>query len=255
MQLLSFLVSLVAAVNAAPRSPQSDIDIPNITATAVLPTPSSNPPPNRIGDFISGPDKPFVVDENTRAKLEALAKTYQKVAIDNYPLIIRTLHLEGKPATTRNVRISVTYGYDGVAATSGGPQGPRIEVSSVYALAHPDDVGLIVHEMVHVVQNYRGGPNGETPGWLVEGIADYVRWFFYEELSKRPRPRAASADARGSYRTTAAFLFWASNKYGADLVPKLNAALQANTYHESTFKDLTGKTLDELNAEWKASLK
>ncbi|HLK16194.1 MAG TPA: basic secretory protein-like protein, partial [Fimbriimonadaceae bacterium] len=116
------------------------------------------------------------------------------------------------------------------------------------------DVGLIVHEMTHVVQNYKHYNDTDAPGWLVEGIADYVRWFFYEELSNRRHITQKDANARGSYQTTAAFLFWVSSKYGSDLVPKLNGALQANTYHEPLFKDLTGKTFDELAAEWKASL-
>ena len=241
MQLLALLVGIAAMSNAAQR----DIEVPNIQATLQLPKPSASPPPNRIGDFISGPDTAFVVDDDTRRKLEALTKNFEKVATDNYPLIIKVLHLEGKPPSTRNVRIVVTYGYDGVAATSGSPTGPRIEVSAKYALAHPTDVGLIVHRCrwFTVVQNYKGYNSTQAPGWLVEGIADYVRWFFYEELSKHPHPRAANADARKSYQTTAAFLFWASGKYGADLVPKLNAALQAGKYTEDMFKELTGQIL------------
>lgn len=69
--------------------------------------------------------------------------------------------------------------------------------------AHPDDQGAIVHEMVHVVQQYRGRGN---PGWLVEGIADYFRWFVYEPPSKQPHPDLSRASYRDSYRTTAAFL-------------------------------------------------
>ncbi|MHB8636262.1 MAG: basic secretory protein-like protein [Fimbriimonadaceae bacterium] len=254
-RLLLAAVAAAAFVNISPGAAPCDGNIPAITAVVQLPSPPTDKPsPNRIGDFISGPDKPLVVDAATKQKLEELAKTYQQVAIDNYPLIIKTLHLEGKPAPTKTVRIVLTYAYGGVAATSGTPQGPRIEVSARYALAHPDDVGLIVHEMVHVVQSYKHYNDADVPGWLVEGIADYVRWFFYEPLSQRPHPTAAQADARKSYRITAAFLFWVSNRYDADLVPKLNAALQANTYTEGLFKDLTGKTLDELNAEWKASL-
>jgi hypothetical protein len=89
----------------------------------------------------------------------------------------------------------------------------------------------------------------------VEGIADYVRWYKYEPENKRTKPDPARATARDSYRTTGAFLFWASNKYDANLVPKLNAAFGSNTYKESLFKDYTGKTLDELNDEWRATLK
>lgn len=236
---------------AAPAVPN---ETPAVTSTFVAPTTPPAGTPNRIGPFIAGPDKPFELSSEDKAKLDDLAVQYRQVAIDNYPLIIKTLKLEDKPASTKQVRIVVTFGYDGVAATSGTPQGPRIEVGAKYALAHPKDLGMIVHEMVHVVQSYKHYNDTDAPGWLVEGIADYVRWFYYEALEKRPHPHGARADARGSYQTTAAFLFWVANKYNPDLVPKLNAALQDNSYHEPLFKDLTGKTLDDLNAEWKASL-
>lgn len=110
---------------------------------------------------------------------------------------------------------------------------------------------MIVHEMVHVVQSY---PTYD-PVWLVEGIADYVRWFFYEPVGKRPRPNPAKATARDSYQTTGAFLYWASCHYDLDLVPKLSKAFQANTYKEDLFRQFTGRTLDQLNDEWLPSLR
>ncbi|HEV2696161.1 MAG TPA: basic secretory protein-like protein [Verrucomicrobiae bacterium] len=42
-------------------------------------------------------------------------------------------------------------------------------------------VGSLIHEAVHVVQQYGG--HSENPGWLVEGCADYIRWFQYEPES------------------------------------------------------------------------
>ncbi len=46
----------------------------------------------------------------------------------------------------------------------------------------------MVHETVHCVQRYRGRGN---PGWLVEGVADYVRFFKYEP--KKPAPLTPGA--------------------------------------------------------------
>ncbi len=232
-----------------------DVRVPRITSV-FTPPPKAKPSDDsaNLGPFTTGP-KPAEVDDATKAKLEGLAKQYGEVARANFGLIIKTLQV--KPAKkSKPVRIVVTYGYGGVAATSGAgfgsdPKTPVIEVSAKYALAHPDDLGMIVHEMVHVVQSY---PKYD-PVWLVEGIADYVRWFYYEPADKRPHPNPAKVTARDSYRTTGAFLFWASNKYDVNLVPKLNAALTTNTYQESMFKDSTGKTLDELNLEWLDSLK
>lgn len=243
----------LSALAPSPAQQSVEVKVPKVTASVEMPA-----PPVKSGDtgpFSAGPTKTIVVSDEDKKKLAALAETYRKVAIDNYPLIVKTLHAE-KAKMHPAVRIVVTYRYGGVAATSGSGFGdrestPTIEVSAKYALAHPDDLGMIVHEMVHVVQSY---PTYD-PGWLVEGIADWVRWFYYEPIDKRPHPDPAKATARDAYRTTAAFLFWASGKYDADLVPKLSAAFQANTYKESMFKDMTGKTLDELNSEWIQSLK
>ncbi|MFI5385483.1 MAG: basic secretory protein-like protein [Fimbriimonadales bacterium] len=252
MRFAAAMTFLLAASWSLAQHP-AEAKFPKVTATVELPA-----PPVKVGDigpFTAGPSKPVVVTDDDKKKLDELAKTYQKVAKNNYDLIVRTLHCESARMHDE-VHIVVTYRYNGVAATSGSGFGgrqnvPTIQVSAKYALAHPDDIGMVVHEMVHVVQSY---PTYD-PSWLVEGIADYVRWFFYEPVDKRPHPSPAKATARDSYRTTAAFLFWASEKYSKDLVPKLNDAFQANQYKESLFKDLTGKTLDELNAEWIASLK
>jgi hypothetical protein len=239
---------LVSSVGAA--SGQS-IDV---TASVELPKPVARS--GDAGPFDNGANlKPIVVDAATRAKLDHLAAEYVDVARQSYPMILRVLDYHPDQAP-KPVHIVVTYAYGGVAATSGAgfgdqPGSVRIEVSAKYALAHPDDLGMINHEMVHVVQSY---PQYD-PVWLVEGIADYVRWFFWEPVGKRPHPNPAKATARDSYRTTGAFLYWASTNYNLDLVPKLNAALHSNTYKESLFKDLTGYTLDQLNAEWLGSLK
>ena len=109
---------------------------------------------------------------------------------------------------------------------------------------------MIVHELTHVVQAY---PKYD-PVWLVEGIADYVRFFHFEPEANRPHPDPKKANCRDSYRTTAAFLDWAVRRYDPDLVRKLDRALKAGTYSDDLFRQSTGKPLDQLNAEWVASL-
>ena len=63
-------------------------------------------------------------------------------------------------------------------------------------------------------------------------------------------------DARydGSYRTTAAFLAYVTDKYEPTLVTKLNALLREGKFDETAWKTLTGKPVDELNREWRESL-
>jgi hypothetical protein len=45
--------------------------------------------------------------------------------------------------------------------------------------------GCVVHELCHVLQNYRQvlrvNPQATlSPAWVTEGLADYIRWFLYE---------------------------------------------------------------------------
>lgn len=146
-----------------------------------------------------------------------------------------------KPATT--VTMTVTNDYQGVA----GASGDRITGSAKYFKDHPDDFGAMVHETVHVVQDYRTGNN---PGWLVEGIADYVRFFKYEP-GKIGRIRG---NYDGAYRESAAFLAYVSEKYDKQIVKKLNKAMREGEYREEIWKTLTRKTVQQLGEEWKMSL-
>lgn len=118
--------------------------------------------------------------------------------------------------------------------------------------------GSVVHEMVHVVQHYGRVRNGRrVPGWLVEGIPDYIRWYLYEPQSKGaeiPAKYASRVRYDASYRFTANFLNWVVQKYNRDLVWKINSAARDGRYQEQLWKELTGKTVQELGAEWKSSL-
>jgi hypothetical protein len=121
--------------------------------------------------------------------------------------------------------------------------------------------GAVVHELVHVVQQYGGGrrnPNStRPPGWLVEGIPDYIRWFLYEpesggaEITSR---NIANARHDASYRITANFLNWTVGEHGAEIIPKLNAAAREGRYNEDLWEEFTGSSLEKLSDEWKVFL-
>lgn len=118
--------------------------------------------------------------------------------------------------------------------------------------------GCVVHELVHIVQGYGrprpdNQPSSPTPGWVTEGIADYIRWFLYEPQSKGAEITAAnigSAKFDASYRISANFLDWVVRKHHRDLLKDLNAAAREGRYDEQLWKKWTGKSLPELGAEW-----
>jgi hypothetical protein len=65
-------------------------------------------------------------------------------------------------------------------------------------------------------------------------------------------PERAKFDA--SYRISAAFLAYVTEKYDPQLVKKLNAAMREGKYKPDVWKELTGKTVEELGREWQQSL-
>ena len=97
-------------------------------------------------------------------------------------------------------------------------------------------VGSVIHELVHVVQHYGGQRN---PGWMVEGVADYFRWFHYEPVEHRPRlppKRAARARYSDSYQTTAGFLEYVARTHDHEFVVKMNAAMRQGRYSPDLWK-------------------
>lgn len=181
-----------------------------------------------------------------------------------YPKIVAMMPSDGFNAP-KEFSVNIRPG-DGVAATGG----TRITANSKWLQGQLQNeaLGAIVHEVVHVVQQYGGGrarnPGGtRAPGWLVEGIPDYIRFFKYE-------PQIHGADiywVKGRrnldlnydklYRISANFLNYVVEKYDRDqtMIAKVNAACRDRKYADALWQELTGKSLTDLNDEWKAAVK
>ncbi|MCX6910377.1 MAG: basic secretory protein-like protein [Verrucomicrobia bacterium] len=139
----------------------------------------------------------------------------------------------------------------GVAGTSGD----KITIAAAYVRGHTSDIGMVIHELTHVVQAYPKEKEGFTkPGWLVEGIADYIRLYHFEPDAPRPRVNPDKASYRDSYKTVAAFMAWLEQRH-AGIVKKLNAALRSGIFKEKLFEDCAAKPLDDLWQDFTASLK
>jgi Peptidase of plants and bacteria len=174
-----------------------------------------------------------------------------------YPQIVAMLPSDGFTAP-RTFSITFTESYRGVAATGGN----RIECSPAWYRQNlkTEAIGSLVHELVHVAQQYgraRRAGGSRPPGWLVEGIPDYIRWYLYEPESRGAEIKpsnAARARHDGSYRVSANFINWVVNKYDKDLIKELNTVLRDGRYSPEIWKERTGKPLEELAAEWKKNL-
>ncbi len=184
------------------------------------------------------------------------AEKLQPVVKEWYPKLVKMLPSEEYEAPTE-VTITVKKESRAIASASGN----RITCQEEWFRKNLDGeaVGAVVHEMVHVVQNYgwgrrRNSDAKRTPGWIAEGIPDYIRWFLYEpetkgaEITERNLARA-KYDA--NYRISGNFIDWVVRTYDKDIVQKINAAARAGNYANDLWKDYTGKTVEDLGAEWK----
>jgi hypothetical protein len=137
----------------------------------------------------------------------------------------------------------------GVAFASGN----KITISASYVTKNPKDFGMVAHELTHVIQQYRGAP--KNSGWLVEGIADYVRHYAYEPDVKMRTINVNKAKYTDAYQTAAQFLRWVEKTYDKEIVFKLHRALREREYQVAMFERATGKNVDELWEEFIETLK
>lgn len=174
-----------------------------------------------------------------------------------YPKIVAMLPSEGFEAP-RSFEIIIEP-MDGVANTAG----TRVRVSAewIRKTIKGEAKGSVVHELVHVAQQYgnsRRGAKGErVPGWLVEAIPDYIRWYDYEPQSHGadiPKRNADRVKFDQSYRVSANFLNWVANTYDKEIIRKLNASVREGNYGSEVWKSATGHTVEELGVEWKKGL-
>jgi len=188
----------------------------------------------------------IVFDSSQATDLTEWGDKALRVARDSYPMVSKAL--ASKDFMGPNyVRIWFNPNYRGVAATSND----TIEIAPAYVRTHMTDFGMVVHELTHTIQHYTRNTNA---GWLVEGVADYVRFYLYEPNVPRPKIDPAKAKYTDAYRTTAAFLAYGQQKYDRHLVQKLNKALREGTYKPDLFKEYTGKEPTEIWSELIADL-
>ncbi len=199
----------------------------------------------------------FVIDATEAPDLaEWSEKSLKPVIVEWYPKIVDLLPDEGFEAPKR---ISLRFRND-MGGTPASAAGPNVNLNArwMQSQIRGEACGAVVHELVHVVQSYHSrrnrSPNGTAPGWVVEGIADYIRWFLYEPQTRGAEITARNLDAArydASYRVSANFLNWIVKTYDKEIVAKLNSAARAGQYDEGLWKEWTGKTVQELGDEWK----
>ena len=239
------------------------IDASAIVDAADSETSDSDAAGKRVEIEIAGGKYHATLDTSEAPDLTGWAQTNVIPMVKEwYPKLVEMLPSEGYEAP-KEFSIIFSDKMRGVAATGG----TRIRCAGPWFRSNlqGEALGAVFHEVVHVVQQYgaarRANPDqprrSRAPGWLTEGIPDYIRWYKFEpqrhgaDITQRNFPRAKYD---GSYRITANFLNWATEKYEKNLAVKLNAAIREGKYSEDLWKEYTGHTVQELDEEWRKGL-
>lgn len=258
---LLFDISRTEAADPFGNTFYSEIDLVEPNAPVVVAAPAIQPAGEVRREIVEAEGGYQITIDTTETPdlTEWAHKDLAPVVRAWYPKLVTMLPSEGYEAPKR-VSVTFSASMQGVAATGG----TRVRCAAGWFRQNlqGEAKGAVVHELAHVVQNYgiarRTNPNAtRTPGWVVEGICDYIRWFLYEpqthgaEITSR---NIARARYDANYRISGNFLNWVTQTYDKDIVRKLNAAARQGKYSEDLWKTATRHTVQELGDEWKASI-
>ncbi|MCX6875990.1 MAG: glycoside hydrolase family 92 protein [Verrucomicrobia bacterium] len=235
----------------------SEIDVIDAQDAAVA---RLTPPPPIVNSHLSADGKfRFIFDSTTAPDLTAWSELeLMPVVREWYPRLVALLPSDGYRAP-EVVELEFRTDMGGMPAYTGGC---KISLNALWIASQlqGEAKGCVVHELCHVVQNYRqvlrANPQATLPPlWVTEGLADYIRWFLYEPQSKGAVIRDASqAKHDASYRVSANFLDWVVTTQDKALPQQLNTAAREGRYGDALWKTWTGKTVSELAAEWKRAI-
>lgn len=182
----------------------------------------------------------------------AIPQAFKDGVVEQFFLTYPAMAAAYAPNGVKEVRVIFDPEYEGIAAAYAGT-GP-ILISAEWAKeAYEDAPAVMTHEGFHVLQNY---PSTEIDThFAVEGLADFNRW---EHGAKRPlgcwtmqryEPGHKYTDG---YGVTARFLLWIGAHGHPSIAKDLDAALRAGQYGPSFWTSTTGKTVEQLWAEYAA---
>lgn len=237
----------------------SEIDIVKVDGPKLNFVPAGKPA--KVIRFATADKKySFIVDASEAPQYtDWVEKELKPVIIEWYPKLVAMLPGKNYQAPTK---VSLQFKNDVAPGVPAYATGSRITMNAPWFKnqLNREAKGCVVHELVHVVQNYwlarRLNPNPtRTPGWVTEGLADYIRWFLYEPESKGAHYTPAQIKKMkhdASYRISANFIDWVSRNHNQDIASLINDAARNGSYDDTLWKKYTGKSLEELATGWKS---
>ena len=192
--------------------------------------------------FANAKEVNVTLDTSEVPHLKEWGEKAKQLIIEWHPRLCNLIPSEGYVAPTE-ISLKIKKTDKGVGSTSG----TKITISSHWIEKKPKDFGLVIHELVHVIQGYPSG----NPWWITEGVADYLRWGIYDAKppSWFPRPKDKFGYKKG-YQITGGFFLWLETTKCPGIVKKLNTAMRKKEYSDEIFKEETDQTIEELWKEY-----
>ena len=193
----------------------------------------------------SGAVPRFAVALGGREELRAWGDAAAGASAAWWPRIVAALP---DPTFAPPAVVTLAVARIGVSGAVAVTQGDTVTVDADFLAAHPgdpNDVQLLAHELVHVVQKY---PEGHSV-WLSEGIADWIRYYVIlpDDPRRAFRPGAGETYRRG-YQPAAALLDWCERQTPG-VVAEVHRAMRRGQDGPATLGRLSGASLDAL---WRA---
>jgi hypothetical protein len=218
------------------------LDKTSSTATTTTTVESDAKP--RMKDF------DWTLDTSQSPDLKDWAETKLKPVVDQwYPRLVDYFASDGFTAPTR-FKITIRPGNGNVSFS-----GTTIQLSESWVkeqISRPGDwnqaTGAVIWALARVVQQY-----GDPP-WLAYGVANYYRWFIYEPAKPKMSALSAAGHNYSDRNMTESFLDFVVNNHDPKIVSKMNAAMRQGRYSPDLWKEYTGKSAEDLWAEFLKSL-
>lgn len=202
-------------------------------------------------------------------KLETRAATAGKLVTEWYPRINVLLFEPGHPlpGPAPQVRVDAKPLYEGVPAYANDGV-IHLWAGYIENQDEADFEGMVIHELTHI--NQAGKHVGDN-GWVVEGVADYVRHkyfardieptlhmtadgrlqgyapkdiYFYGLQQRKANLTSQGYQAR--YTVASTFLYWLELRKDSHIVHEISVALEQGTFTPALFEQTCGKPLDAL---------
>jgi hypothetical protein len=190
------------------------------------------------------------VDSSKAPQCEAFTRNAKVLVEEWYPKINEILFSPDHPLPASSIAI-ICEPLKAIAYTD--IEKNIIHLSAAYVTEKaPDDYGMVIHELTHIVQHYNKLKPSEV--WLQEGIADYVRHRYFEGDLDRLTIDPGQSSYRQGYKPAALFLAWLQRKKDPNLVHNLNEACSQGHCGPDLFVRFCGTDVEMLWSQFESEL-